>query len=105
MITRVPRKWIFTIIFLGLVLVATKGQHTCVLGAENGYPQIEGKAGSSRNSKDKGRESTNTRWFADPERGWIRIQEGQDESKKRRADAAQNRTGYRDKAVGIPGEY
>jgi len=102
-ITSVPWKVAFSIIFFSLaLLLATTGQR--IRAAENGNAQSGGKAASSMNSSDRGMENSK-KWFADPERGWIRGEERQELQKKRRAESENRIESSRGKAARILGEY
>ncbi len=99
-----PWKVTFNIIFFSLVpLLATAGQR--IGAAENGSAQSGGKVASSMNSSDKGMKNSN-KWFADPERGWIREEERPELQKKSGTGSSQNQTqSPRGKTMAIFWEY
>ncbi len=98
-----PCKVAFSTIFLSLaLLLATAGQR--IGAAENGNAQSGGKVASSVNSSDRGLENTK-KWFADPERGWIRGEERHELQKKRRAESENRIESSRGKAARVIEEY
>jgi hypothetical protein len=102
MITSVPWKVAFSIIFFSLaLLLATTGQR--IRAAENG--NRETKATSPVNNSDKGMENSN-KWFADPARGWIRMEERAELQKKSGTGISKNRMeSPRGKTTAILWEY
>lgn len=97
-----PWKVTFNIIFFSLVpLLATAGQR--IGAAENG--NRETKTTSPVNNSDKGMENSN-KWFADPARGWIRMEERPELQKKSGTGSSQNQTqSPRGKTMAIFWEY
>jgi hypothetical protein len=102
-ITSVPWKVAFSTIFFSLaLLLAAAGQR--IGAAENGNAQSGGKVASSVNSSDREMENSK-KWFADPERGWIRGEGRHELQKKRRSENEHRIESSRDKAASILGEY
>jgi hypothetical protein len=95
-----PRKAIVAIFFCLTLLIVTANYH---IGAgENGNPQSPGKVTQPDDSAIK---SNHPRWFADPERGWIRTEQQSDARKKQRSDAKDKDVNNRPPAGRVLWEY
>ena len=77
-----------TFLTLALSLVVA-GQSSEALAGESGNTQSGGRPASRMS--DNGMEKAAARWFADPERGWIRVEERRQPQKKPRAPTSQDR--------------
>ncbi|HEY3306578.1 MAG TPA: hypothetical protein VGL70_23910 [Candidatus Binatia bacterium] len=94
------KKWRFgALAFALFLLVATAGYH---IGAgEKDNRQGDGKAASSG---DKGTVS-NSKWFADPKRGWIRSDKREEQQKRRAAEHDRGENSAREKAGRVIWDY
>jgi hypothetical protein len=93
MANRAGKKWCFGALACALaLLVATAGYH---IGAgEKDNRQGDGKVASSG---DKGTVK-NSKWFADPKRGWIRSDEREEQQKRRAAEQDRGENSAKEKA-------
>lgn len=101
--TRVIRKPAFSITFLLCLalLLPVVGQRIEAQAGKNGSTQNGGRAAS--HMSDEGTENSDTRWFPDPERGWIRIEEQRHEPQKKRRSPAQKNQAEDSKEQGTRG--
>jgi hypothetical protein len=82
-LTGVLRKVFFIIVFFALATgLGAPGQRT--RADDNGSPH------SADKTEDKNKRTTDTRWSADPKRGWIKKDERQEPRKK--AEASRSRS-------------
>src|SRR5712692_1615739 len=85
-----PRKVILSVIFFCLALLLAMAGYGIRAG-ENSNNRTPGKVTQSDNNAVK---SNHPRWFADPERGWIRNEERSETPKKQRGPQdAQDKSG------------
>jgi len=98
--TKMAGKVIFGAIAFALaLLVATAGYQ--IVAGENDPKQSDGKVAASG---DKGTIS-NSKWFADPKRGWIRSDEREEQQKRRAAEQDRGKNSAREKANRVIWEY
>jgi len=83
----VPRKVILSVIFFCLALLLAMAGYGIRAG-ENSNNRTPGKV---TQSDDNAVKSNHPRWFADPERGWIRMEERPELQKKSGTGISQNR--------------
>jgi hypothetical protein len=97
--TKMAGKAIFGAIAFALALfVATAGYQ--IVAGENDSKQGDGKVPAS----DKGTVS-NSKWFADPKRGWIRSDERKEQQKRRAAEQERGEGSNRSKSNAMIWEY
>jgi len=81
------------------ILVATAG-YRIVAGEKEGRQGDEKAPSSSAKGS-----ASNSRWFADPKRGWIRSDEREEQQKNRAAEQDRNENSAREKASRVIWEY
>jgi len=86
------------------ILVSTAGYHI-VAGEKEGRQGDERAPSSSASSAKGSASNSNSRWFADPKRGWIRSDEREEQQKNRAAEQDRNENSAREKASRVIWEY